>query len=146
MNYNNPYQHYNPYQQMPVPDKRSHSMELAALVCGILAILGCAVFYVSIICGALAILFAILSRGGERTCSTRANIGLGCGISGLILSVMIYGMTFTVLFASYGGPKNFYHTFQQYEKEADEDPEEAYNKMYDDVYDHLYRFMLPDSK
>ena len=46
-------------------DKRSNGFATAALVLGIVGIAtGCCV-YTGIICGALAIIFALLSRGGS---------------------------------------------------------------------------------
>lgn len=134
---------YNPYQP-PVSNKRSNVMEIAAMVCGIIAIVGCSVIYISAISGALAIMFALLSRGGERTAGVKANVGLGCGIGGLALSAMLYLMTFTVLFAAYDGAGNFFHSINQYDLSSEENYEENYNKLYDDVYNHLYDYLYPE--
>lgn len=45
-------------------NKRSRNMEVAALVLSIIAIASCSCIYVSIICGSLAMIFALLSKGG----------------------------------------------------------------------------------
>lgn len=134
---------YNPYQQ-PFSDKRSSNMEIAAMVCGIIALVGCSIIYISAIAGALAIIFALLSRGSERTCGVKANIGLGCGIGGLSISAVLYLMTFTILFASYGGVGNFFQEIGKYDLSSEADYEENYNALYDDIYSHLNDFLYPN--
>ena len=47
-------------------------MEVAALVLSIIAIASCSCIYVSIICGSLAMIFALLSKGGATSMSSMA--------------------------------------------------------------------------
>lgn len=86
-------------QFYPAQDKRSHSMETASLVLGIVAI-SCG--YTSVICGALAIIFALLSRGGETTMGSKAKVGLGLGIAGFIIALLIC-VAFAFAYNYYGG-------------------------------------------
>jgi predicted histidine transporter YuiF (NhaC family) len=90
-------------QFYPAQDKRSHSMETASLVLGIIAISTCSCFYSSIVCGALAIIFALLSRGGENTMSGKAKIGLGLGIAGLVATILLYAAAYMITYNYYGG-------------------------------------------
>lgn len=80
---------YDPYSSPEMNiRKRSHALAFAALVFGIFSLLGGLVFYVSIPCGALAILFALLSRGNTRlNGSQKASIALGA--AGIISSTLI---------------------------------------------------------
>ena len=54
-------------------NKRSRNMEVAALVLSIIAIASCSCIYVSIICGSLAMIFALLSKGGATSMSSFTN-------------------------------------------------------------------------
>lgn len=57
------------YNQNPEP---AHSgMETAAIILGILALIGSTCFYLSIPCAAIGILLALLSRGRKEHMSTR---------------------------------------------------------------------------
>jgi hypothetical protein len=90
-------------QFYPTPDRRSSSMETASLVLGIIAITTCSCIYASIVCGALAIILALLSRGGEYTMGQKAKIGLGLGIAGLVVTIALYAGAFAYAYHSYGG-------------------------------------------
>ena len=53
-------QPYNqPYNPMPPRDRRSSSMETASLVLGLISLTTCSCLYISIACGALAILLGL---------------------------------------------------------------------------------------
>lgn len=129
------YQTYqnNPYQR-PVSNKRSRYMEIAAMVCGITAIVSCTCLYVSLILGALAIILGLLSRGGERTTGDRAIVGIALGGTGLGLTIILYLTCFMVVIQSYGGVGSFLDAYQEMS-------EMSYNEMYDDIYSHLQEQM-----
>lgn len=86
----------------PVPNKRSAKMETAAMVLGIISLSTCSCLYASLVCGALAIILALLSRGGENTMGTHAKIGLALGIAGLVLTILFYAFAFAVAIETYG--------------------------------------------
>lgn len=70
------------------PRRRSNALASASLVFGIFSLLGGLVFYISVPCGALAILLALLSRGNTRlNGSQKASIALGA--AGIIASTLI---------------------------------------------------------
>ena len=95
-------QSYQSDQNHPYPGKRSAGMETASLVLGVLAILSCTCLYVSIPCGALAIIFASLSRGGMMSYTSRAQLGMIFGILALVLTITIYTLTFLLMLHQYG--------------------------------------------
>lgn len=68
-----------------VPQPVRNPMATAAIVFGIISLISCLFFYVSIPCGALAALFAVLSRSREPM-PGRSKAGMVCGICGMILS------------------------------------------------------------
>lgn len=96
-------------------------MESAALILGIISVVTCLILYISIPCGALAIMFAFLSRGGNYKMSEKAIAGLWVGIAGIILTFIIYTFTFFFLLGLYGSidgilnaySTNYGITFQQ---------------------------------
>lgn len=95
------YQYYN---QPPQQNKRrSTKMENAALFLGIIAIATPCFVYPSLICGALGIVFALLSRGGETTLTSRAKIGLTLSAIGLGIVVFLLFYTVMYAYAYYGG-------------------------------------------
>ncbi len=67
---------------------RSSTMAGAALFCGIASIIFCSAFYLALPCGALAVIFAILSRiDGGMTGKGKA--GVVCGCCGIAASVTV---------------------------------------------------------
>ena len=63
-------------------------MATAAVVLGVISLMTCLVFYISIPCGALAALFAILSRS-KNPMPGKSRFGLVCGLFGMGLSVAL---------------------------------------------------------
>lgn len=68
--------------------RRRNPMATASVVLGIVSLLFCSFFYFSIPCGALAALFAILSRTGHKL-PGKSRIGAVCGLAGIIISCVI---------------------------------------------------------
>lgn len=95
------YQYYKqPSQQNK---RRSPKMENAAFFLGIIAIATPCLVYPALICGALGIVFALLSRGGETTLTGRAKIGLT--LSAIGLGIVVFLLLYTVMYSYvyYGG-------------------------------------------
>lgn len=96
-------QYYNQqYNPMPPRDRRPHSMETASMVLGVIALTTCSCLYLSIICGGLAILLGLLSKGGERTMGNKAQAGVIMGILGLVFTIVIYAASFAIAISTYG--------------------------------------------
>ena len=103
------YSEYSTYE-----DKRSNGFTTASLVLGIVGIAtGCCV-YTGIICGALAIIFALLSRGGEKTLSPKAKVGLALGIVGSVSSIFMIIAAFAVVIAEFGSFGAYMDNFMEY--------------------------------
>lgn len=84
-------------------EMRSAGMSVASLVMGILGLaMGCCV-YPPVIFGSLAILFALLSRGGELHMNSYGKAGLVLGIISIICGILIFTYSVFTLMAEFGG-------------------------------------------
>ena len=92
-NYNNP-RNFN--------NKRSQEMETASLVLGIIAIASCTCLNVSIICGSLSMLFALLSKGGASSMSSRAMFCFVLGLVSVLISICFYTVLIVYMLHEYG--------------------------------------------
>lgn len=104
---NNNYQYQPQDSNSRYNSKHSQGFATASLVMGILSIVsGCCV-YSALPLGALAIIFALLSRGGEMKLDAKGTVGLWLGISGVIITitVTIFLLVYTINF--YGGIDEF---------------------------------------
>ena len=83
-----------PYQYQMY--RRGNAMETAALVLGASSIIMCNCLYLAIPFGGLAILFALLSRGGRMSLTTKARNGLILGIVGIVVTIAFYAYAFYI--------------------------------------------------
>ena len=63
-------------------------MATAAIVLGVISLFTGMVFYISVPCGAMAVLLAILSRG-KRPMPGKSKAGLVCGLLGMVFSIAV---------------------------------------------------------
>ena len=73
---------YQPNPNQPYRSRRSARMEAASLILGSIALLSCTCLYLAVPCGALAVIFATLSRGGMMSYTSKAQIGLYASVLG----------------------------------------------------------------
>ncbi len=109
--------------------KEHHSeyMALASMILGIISIVASGCIYLSIVCGSLAIILSLLSRGGRMDFCTQAKAGLISGIVGLILTLIIYTIAFTFIMQQYGGIDGLMQEYMElYDAES---LEELYERM-----------------
>lgn len=92
---------HSPYQPYQNP-RRSQRMEQASLFLGITGIIGICIIYPTLICAPLAIVFSLLSRGGEMKLADRSKIGLALGIVSLVIVAILFVMAFAMLISYYG--------------------------------------------
>lgn len=76
--------------------------EKISFALGITSILTCSIIYISFIAGSMAILFAILSKGGNMKFGSKARRGAVFGVVGLILTIIFYAIAFQIALAEYG--------------------------------------------
>lgn len=87
--YGIPPHHYQMY-------RRGNALETAALVLGASSIIMCNCLYLAIPFGGLAILFALLSRGGRMSLTAKARNGLILGIVGIVVTIAFYAYAFYI--------------------------------------------------
>ena len=92
-----------PYGQIPVRRMNPvNYFETAAWILGIAGIVSCLTFYGAYICGALAAMFALLSRGGQMTMSPKAKRGFVLGILAIVLTTVLFIAAFYIAIDMYG--------------------------------------------
>ena len=89
----------NPYGQPAYIYTKPNYMETAALVLGILSVVTCCCRFGGSIFGALAIVFALLSRGGKMKMGTKAKFAFWLGISGIVITTIYYGYSLYLMFS-----------------------------------------------
>ena len=98
---------------------RSNGFITASFALGIIGIAtGCCV-YTSIICGALAIMFALLSKGGMPAMPSKAKIGLTLGIVSILLGVIVFIAMLVIAISSFGSFENFWYEYSDILNELD---------------------------
>jgi len=101
--------------------------ETASWVLAIAAVLSCTCFYGSYILGALAIVFALLSRGGQMKMSPRAKLGLILAIFAIILTTVVTIGSVYIALEEYG---SFENILREYCNMYGLDFEELYGEMF----------------
>lgn len=100
-NNNNPYtqqnnNYYSSGQGRPVRNP-GQTMATMAMVLGLASIFTMFTIYIPLICGSLAVVFAILSKGYGKKMMAAAKIGIGTAIAGIALIVTILGSVSAML-------------------------------------------------
>lgn len=101
---NNQNQHFNPnFNPYGYPQhKPTNSFETAAMLLGFASLVMCSCLYISIPTGALAIIFALLSRGKKMELGSKAKIGLILGIIGIVITIIFYIFALYIAIQEYG--------------------------------------------
>ncbi len=138
---------YNEYHMPDIPnaphanyiEKRSTSMAIASMALAIAGlVMGCCV-YPAIIFGSLAIILALLSRGGEMTTNGYAKAGLILGSIAIIFGILFLIYSLTVLFIQFGGLEGYMNYIEELmEKMGDPSYTNPYD-MYQDIYQDMYQ-------
>lgn len=84
----------------------------ASFILGIIGIVTCCCIYVSLACGGLSIIFALLSKGGEKKISRPARNSLAIGIVAIVATVAITAASFIITIKQYGGFDNMMEYYQ----------------------------------
>ena len=84
-------------------NKRSRNMEVAA---------SCSCIYVSIICGSLAMIFALLSKGGATSMSSMAMTSFWIAFAAVVITLIIYIGSFAAMLHEYGSIEGILKEYQ----------------------------------
>jgi hypothetical protein len=98
----------------------------ASFALGVVAIVCACCIYLSLVCGALSIIFAVLSKNTENTYSRQAKTGILLSVIGIILSIVMLTVTLGLEIRNAGGIDSF---IQKYEKIYDN-----YNDYFEEMY------------
>lgn len=113
------------------PDKKGFA--IAALVLGIIAIVLCCIWYVSIPCGIIALILGILGRKSSKKGMSTA--GIVTGVIGMILCLVLYlGVVFLGLSMFNSAVKSTDDINDQLQQSLDE--LEDYSSSFDYDYDY----------
>ena len=82
--------------------KKPNLFEMFSMAFGFASLFSCTVIYSAYLFAGLAILFALLSRGAQMKFSKRAKRGIILGICGILLSTVLFTVSFLYLLEEYG--------------------------------------------
>ena len=97
---------------IPTTISTINNMEVAALVLSIIAIASCSCIYVSIICGSLAMIFALLSKGGATSMSSMAMTSFWIAFAAVVITLIIYIGSFAAMLHEYGSIEGILKEYQ----------------------------------
>lgn len=110
-------------------DKRSAGLATAALVLGIVSLVTIFSIVTPYVCGSLAIILGLLSKGGETTVDGHGKAGIITGTIALCLITLIL-----FIFGVFGSEDNAVNSF---EREFRMEFQNEYNQQYDDYEDYF---------
>lgn len=88
-------------------------MAAAALICGIISLAGLLCLFPGFLCGGLAIVFALLSKGKESRMLPTAKAGLTFGSIGIVLAVIIMASSVYMVFSNPDLMKQYEMLYEQ---------------------------------
>ena len=127
-NYNYQQPDDNSYQNNT--DKRSAGLATAALVLGIVSLVTIFSIVTPYVCGSLAIILGLLSKGGETTVDGRGKAGIITGTIALCIITLIL-----FIFGVFGSENNAVNTFELEFRMEFENEYNNYNDYYNNDYD-----------
>ena len=101
-------------------EMRSAGMSLASMVIGIFGVVTSCCIYPAFICGSLAIIFALISRGGEMHTNSYGKAGLILGTIGLILGFLFMLFYIMILLSDMGGTDGYMNYMEDFMEEMEE--------------------------
>lgn len=123
------------YRQNP-PVPRRNPFTIASLVLGICSLVTICTGVLPMPLGALGILFAILSYRKGKQLDSMALIGVITSCVGLVFSLVIYGIAFSMLPSMLQDP--------EYRDMLNRYSESLYGESYDDLFEDAYGIDLDD--
>lgn len=87
---------------------------IASLVLGIISLLCCCLWYISLACGALSVVFAIIQKKRAGDMGGMALAGMVCGIVGAVIAILIFGYSLTLTLTNPDWIEDFYGNSVEY--------------------------------
>ncbi|MCM1135309.1 MAG: hypothetical protein NC400_06990 [Clostridium sp.] len=138
-NNNNPYPQQNqenyPYGQGAYLRNPGQSMATASMILGLAALFSVFTVYVPLICGSIAVVLAILSKGYGKKMLAAAKVGVGTAIGGMALILSIVFSLVSMLLSSSGDDLiKFGQTMDnQFEQQTGYNLEDFLGQSYEDI-------------
>ncbi|MDD6491702.1 MAG: hypothetical protein PUG54_05680 [Firmicutes bacterium] len=137
-NYNNSYTQNNnnyPDGQRQLIRNPGQTLAIASLALGTASIFTMFTVYIPLICGSIAIVLAILSKGYGKKLLTAAKIGIGTAIGGMALVITIIGSLVALLLSCDGNTLVEFgkQMDQQFEQQTGQNLEDLLGTSYEDI-------------
>ena len=94
-------------------EMRSAGMSVTSLIMGIFGLIMSCCIYPAMIFGSLAIIFALLSRGGEMHTNSYAKAGLILGIIAIICGILFFIYSILTLLIQFGGIEGYLQSIEE---------------------------------
>ena len=139
----NPY-NYGPHDNIPYSKQnygnqpKPNCMETFALSLGILSIVTCSCCYLSLPMGAIAILLALLSRGGNMKLGSKAKLAITVGVIGIVITLIMYAVCFYITLTNL-------EMFEKILREYCEQMELDFEMLYGDMFQYLDSLNIPQN-
>lgn len=119
------------------------AMATASMILGIVSIFSMLTVYIPVICGSLAIVLAILSKGYGKKMLPSAKVGVGTGIGGVVLIFSIVGSLVAMILSL---SRDDLITFgrqmdQQFERQTGQELEDVLGQSYEDIMEQYAEIM-----
>ena len=93
---------------------KSNKMAVMAMIFGIISIASCWLFYISIPMGAMAAIFASLSRNESYSYSKKARTGMILGLVGIIASIIVTCIISIIILHFFGTFEEFLRAYCEF--------------------------------
>lgn len=112
-------------------------MASASLLLGLAAVFTTMAVFPPLICGSLAILFALLSKGYGKKMITQAKIGFACATGSICLTVVLFFTSFSLLLSN---PDILVEIGKQYDATC----ESMYGQSSEEMFGYSFEDMMTD--
>ena len=94
-------------RQYRPPAQPQDAMTTAAIVLSVIAIATTCCIYASLVCGSLAIILALLSRGDKKKLTPQGKLAVMTASAAIVIAVVATVILFAVTIREYGSLENF---------------------------------------
>ena len=94
-------------RQYRPPAQPQDAMTTAAIVLSVIAVATTCCIYASLVCGSLAIILALLSRGDKKKLTPQGKLAVMTASAAIVIAVVATVILFAVTIREYGSLENF---------------------------------------